>query len=273
MKLGVCNEMFENVPWEKVCEIIAAYGFDGVEIAPFTFATYVTEIGAEKRREIRRTAERAGLEVIGLHWLLAKTEGMHVTHPDPAVRARTAEYLVSLVQFCADVGGRVLVFGSPKQRDLLEGVDFEQGIEFAAAVFERALAEAERAGVVIAFEPLSPAETNFGNNTADGARLVERVGHPNFRLHLDAKAMASDKRPMDELVRSYYGLLEHVHVNDVNLLGPGMGELDLRPLVDALTSLGYDKFASIEVFRTDPGPEAILRESKAYLDRLLARHT
>ncbi len=261
--------MFEDAPWERVCDSIASHGFDGVEIAPFTFATYVTEIDASKRQEIRRTAERAGLEVIGLHWLLAKTEGLHVTHPDESVRARTSEYLTALVQFCADVGGKVLVFGSPQQRNLMDGVNLDTAIDLAAGTFQSAVAEAERAGVVIAFEPLSPAETNFGSSAAEGMRLVERVGHPNFRLHLDAKAMAAETRPMDELVREYYEWLEHVHVNDVNLLGPGMGDLDLRPLLDALKELGYDKYASIEVFRTDPGAEAILRESKAYLDRHL----
>lgn len=261
--------MFEGLPWERVCESIASHGFDGVEIAPFTFAAYVTEIGASKRQEIRRTAERAGLEVIGLHWLLAKTEGLHLTHPDEGVRARTSEYLTALVQFCADVGGRVLVFGSPHQRNLVEGVDLDTAMDFAAGAFAPALDEAERAGVVIAFEPLSPAETNFCSNAADAVRLIERVDHPNFRLLLDAKAMASEDRPMDELVREYFRWLEHVHVNDVNLLGPGMGDLDLRPLLGALKELGYDKYASIEVFRTDPGAEAILKESKAYLDRHL----
>lgn len=261
--------MFESVPWERVCDIIASHGFDGVEIAPFTFASYVTDIDAALRRAIRRTAERAGLDVIGLHWLLAKTEGLHVTHPDPDVRARTREYLAELVRFCADVGGRVLVFGSPQQRNLIGGTDSETAMSRAAAVFERALVEAERAGVVIAFEPLSPAETDFGSSAAEAMRLIERVGHPCFRLHLDAKAMAAEERPMDELVKTYYHCLEHVHVNDANLLGPGMGDLDLGPLLETLKRVGYDKYASIEVFRTDPGPEAILRESKAYLDRLI----
>ena len=40
--------------------------------------------------------EDAGLETIGLHWLLAKTEGLHLTSPDPAVRRRTADYLEGL---------------------------------------------------------------------------------------------------------------------------------------------------------------------------------
>ena len=261
--------MFENTPWERVCETIASHGFHGVEIAPFTFADYVTEIGGPQREEIRRTAERAGLEVIGLHWLLAKTEGLHLTHPDESVRARTGEYLAALVRFCADVGGRVMVFGSPRQRSLLEGVDLKAALDFAAGTFGKALGEAERAGVVIAFEPLSPAETDFCSTAAEAMRLIELVDHPNLRLLLDAKAMASENRPMDELVRAYHPWLEHVHVNDVNLLGPGMGDLDLGPLFDALKEVGYDKYLSIEVFRTDPGAETILKESKAYLDRHL----
>ena len=100
-----------------------------IEIAPFTLATYANEISAQQRAEVRRLAEQCGLEVIGLHWLLAKTQGFHVTSPDAEVRRRTAEYFSHLARLSADLGGRILVFGSPQQRNLLPGVSREQGMQ------------------------------------------------------------------------------------------------------------------------------------------------
>lgn len=68
-------------------------GLSGPELAPFTLAPRIGQVDAETRRQVRATAEKAGLKIIGLHWLLAKTEGFQVTSPDPAVRAGTASYL------------------------------------------------------------------------------------------------------------------------------------------------------------------------------------
>jgi len=271
VKLAACNEMFSGRSWEDVCRTLSLHGYHGVEIAPFTFARSVREIGAGQRARIRETAERFGLEVVGLHWLLAKTHGYHLTHPDRRVRQATSAYLVDLVHFCADVGGRVLVFGSPKQRSLLPGVSMEQAFEFAAEVLRPACEAAAERGAVLAFEPLARSETDFVTSADEARKLIERVSHPGLRLHLDAKAMAAEARSMDAVVKAHAGLLEHVHVNDVNLLGPGMGELDLWPLISALREVGYEGYLSVEVFDTSPGPERILAESKAYLERLLSR--
>ncbi len=269
MKLALCNEMFEDVPFEDVCRAAARYGYHGVELAPFTFAKDVNQIPQETRRSVVETAKRHGLEIIGLHWLLAQTEGYHLTHPDAEIRKRTAKYLESLVTLCRDVGGRVLVFGSPAQRNLQPGISFEQALDFAAEVFAPACALAQDVGAVIAFEPLSPEETDFGGNIADGIRIIERVDHPNFRLHFDARAMSYESEPLDRLVKRHAELIEHVHVNDPNKLGPGMGELDLAPMIGALSESGYQGYLSVEVFRTEPGADRIAQESSEYLKRVL----
>jgi len=60
------------------------------ELAPFTLAPRITDVTSERRRELRRQAEECGVRLIGLHWLLAKTEGLHLTSNDEAVRQRTA---------------------------------------------------------------------------------------------------------------------------------------------------------------------------------------
>ena len=73
--------------------------------------------------------EDAGLETIGLHWLLAKTEGFYLTSPDAAVRRATGDYLKALAEATRDLGGSLMVLGSPKQRDLLPGVTYDQAAD------------------------------------------------------------------------------------------------------------------------------------------------
>jgi len=122
MKFAICNETFQDRPLEKGLEFAAECGYTGVEIAPFTISEYVTDITPGQREELRRLADGAGLEVVGVHWLLAKTEGFYLTSPEADVRKRTADYFGHLARFCADIGGKVMVLGSPKQRNLLPGL-------------------------------------------------------------------------------------------------------------------------------------------------------
>src|SRR5581483_4754983 len=68
---AICNETFGDWPWERVCRFVAETGFDGIEIAPFTFAESVEQLSPERRREIATAAKDAGLPVVALHWLLA----------------------------------------------------------------------------------------------------------------------------------------------------------------------------------------------------------
>src|SRR3954469_7570204 len=131
MKYAICNETFEGWDHARVCGRIAELGYTGLEMAPFTLAPRITDVSASRRAELRRQAEAAGVQIIGLHWLLAKTEGFHLTSPDAAVRKRTGEYLAELSHAAADMGGDILVLGSPFQRNVPEGYTRAQAEDFA----------------------------------------------------------------------------------------------------------------------------------------------
>ena len=90
MKFAICQELFEDWSWERQCGFIAEVGYQGIEVAPFTLAPRITDVDATRRRELRQVAENHGLQIIGLHWLLAKTTGLHLTTGDAAVRRATA---------------------------------------------------------------------------------------------------------------------------------------------------------------------------------------
>jgi len=256
---------------EKAFDFAADCGYTGIEIAPFTLAENVMEISARKRAEVRNLADQAGLEVVGLHWLLAKTEGLHLTSPDAEVRRKTADYLADLSRLCCDLGGRLLVFGSPKQRCILPGVTRESAMDFAAEVFQRILPVLEQTDVVIALEPLGPEETDFLQTAAETVGLIERIGSPQIRLHLDCKAMSTESIPIPQLIASHAALLAHFHANDPNRQGPGFGRLDFLPILEALGKIDYRGRVSVEVFDYTPGIERLARESIAYLQHCLDR--
>ena len=265
MRYAICNETFVGWDHHRVCETAASLGYTGLEIAPFTLAPSITDVSARERTELRRVAESFGLTIIGLHWLLAKTTGYNLTSPDAAIRRHTGEYLAELAQAAADMGGDILVLGSPVQRKIPEGYTHAQAEEFVADAIRPILPTLERTGVVLALEPLAPSETDFMQTAESGRRLMRRVGHPNVRLHLDVKAMSSESSPIPDLLREYRAELKHFHANDPNLRGPGFGSMDFVPIFRALREIDYSGWVSVEVFDYSPDPETIARESLRYM--------
>jgi len=268
MRFAICQELFTDWDWERQCRFIASVGYTGIEVAPFTLAPRIGQVSAERRQLMSRQAEGHGLSILGLHWLLAKTEGLHLTSADSAVRRATADYLVELGNACADLGGELMVFGSPQQRGLQPGLKRDQALAHAAEVFRAALPACADRGVRICFEPLTPQETDFINTCAEAMELIELVDQPNFCLHQDVKAMlGAESTPIPELIARHAAYLGHFHANDTNLLGPGMGPTDFAPIFAALSRANYQGWVSVEVFDYSPGCERIACESFAAMQR------
>jgi len=276
MKFAICNELFEGwntdqgFDFPRVFEYVKKSGYEGIEIAPFTLEKDAFHISAARREAIRRCAKKNDLEITGLHWLLAKTEGYSLTSPDPVMRQKTADYFLELIRLCADLGGHFMVLGSPLQRNIPPDVSHDQAFDYAADVLQKAVPMLETCGVQIALEPLSPKETNFLTTAAETVRLVEKIGVPNrIALHLDCKAMCSEEIPIPELIRANKDHMIYFHLNDPNLQGPGFGELDCVPIMKALLEVGYQGWASVEPFDYSPGIEVLTEKSLAYTKRCL----
>lgn len=269
MKFAICQELFEGWDWERQCRFIAETGYTGIELAPFTLAPRITDVTDQQLDQLRRTAERYGLQIMGLHWLLAKTTGLHLTSADEAVRQATAEYLAALARACGRLGGTLMVFGSPNQRNLDDQTTREAGMERAASVLRAAVPAFREANVKLCLEPLTTRETNFLNTCDEAQELIDRVSDPHVTLHQDVKAMLGEGKPLPDLIRQYKGRVGHFHVNDTNLLGPGMGETDYHPIVAALLETGYDGWVSVEVFDYSPGAEKIAIDSLRYMQSVL----
>ncbi len=268
MKFALCNEMFEDRPMAEVCSVARELGYHGLEIAPFTLAPSAEEVTAGQRKEVRRTIEDHNLQVVGLHWLFAGPTGLHMTTTDNQVWGRTRDYLSCLLDLCSDLGGKVLVLGSPKQRSIVEGQTKEGAWQRAVELLSSVLDKAGQLNLTICLEPLSPVETDFINTVAEGMEMVRQIGHPNFKIHLDVKAMCSEPTPVPEIIRSVRADdIGHFHVNDPNLYGPGMGEVDYTPIAEAIDEVGWNKWLSVEVFKYDPDPETIARKSIEYLKK------
>jgi sugar phosphate isomerase/epimerase len=270
LEFAICNELFEGWEWGRVCSFVAGLGYDAVEIAPFTFGPDVREITAPQRTQIVQTARAAGLSIVGLHWLLVSPPGLHVTSPGAETRRAAVDYLVALATLCADLGGRVMVLGSPKQRSLSPGVSRKDGEKWLVDALLQTAGVAYPRGVTLCMEPLPAEDTNLINTLEEAAAIVHAADNPGVRLILDVKSMGSEGTPIPDLIRKWGPLAAHFHANDTNRRGPGDGDTDFRPIFDALRDINYQGAVSVEVFDYTPDPETIARKSLGYM-RLASR--
>ncbi len=266
MRFAVCNELFEGWPLERVLQYCAGVGYDGVEVAPFTLAEDIRQLPASRVRELRRAADGAGIAIVGLHWLLKSPAGLTINGPDAAARETTRDFMFALIRLCRELGGQILVFGSPAQRSVQPGDTYEAAWARSVEMFKACGAEAESRGATIALEPLTTKDTNFLVTAKETVRLIKEVDCPAVRLHLDVKAMVGGERKSpDWVIQEFKDYLVHFHANDANLRGPGFGDTDFVPIAKALREVGYDGYVSVEVFDFKPDPETIATRSLAYL--------
>jgi D-psicose/D-tagatose/L-ribulose 3-epimerase len=272
MRISLCNEVLRALDFPAQCALARGLGYDGLEVAPFTLSDEPDRLSSARRAELRRIAEDHGIAITGLHYLLLAPEGLSITSPDAAVRARTTDVMRALIGLCADLRGRILVHGSPMQRALAEGQSPHEALENAKACFAAIAEDAEQAGVTYCIEPLAPPEAEVINTVAEAAAIVDEIGSEAVRTMIDTCAAArSEREPIPQLIARWLptGKIAHIHLNDPNRRGPGQGDLRFAPILAALQRRDYSGICSIEPFVYEPdGPTSAAR-AIGYLRGLL----
>ena len=250
MKFAICNEMFVNKPVFEVIECVAGLGYAAVELAPFTLSKDVASLSEGEQRAVARCAADNGIEVMGLHWLLAAPEGLHVTLADASVRRRTQDFFRKLIEIAANTGGRILTLGSPDQRSFQEDESHELAAQRLVAFFQELAPELEAAGVTVALEPLETEFTNFMVRTEKTCRIADAIGSEAIGITLDTHFLRWECKEIDvsylEMLQLAGDRLVHLHIQDDNYLAPGTGNADFSEYAEAVKAIGWDRYISFE---------------------------
>ncbi|MFK7792403.1 MAG: sugar phosphate isomerase/epimerase family protein [Devosiaceae bacterium] len=255
MRLTLCNEVIRELDFPSQCQLAADLGYDGLEVAPFTLSDDPCTLSSKIRRDYRIMAEDAGIAITGLHWLMNAPGGISLTSKDPAVQAKTRDHMLGLVELCHDLGGQVLVHGSPGQRPLGDADSPAQAQEIALGHWTAAGDAAEQAGLIYCIEPLAPVLTDFVNTVEQAQELLALSGSKGLKTMLDTSAAwgGESERPCDVLAKHIpSGNIAHIHFNESNRRAPGQGEHVFLPIVRVLAKHGYDGWIGIEPFDYHP---------------------
>lgn len=270
MRYAICNEMFGSLNFGETCRLIAAHGFRGVEIAPFTLFEDAEKVGREKMREIRRLIRESGLEFVGFHWLLRSPEGLHITTPQRAARERSWVHMRRLVDLAGELGGGVLVLGSPKQRSAA-GIPVAQAVGYLREGLSELADFAAARSSTLLIEALSRDQTDVITSLAECEELVRAVGKPGLASMFDFHNCAGDPLAWEQLLLRYYPVIRHVHLNEVNGSYPGSGSSDFGPAFASLAELGYGGWVSLEIFHQPEDCILVLRAVRSFLSTMEKR--
>ncbi len=270
-KYAICNEIMQGWDWKRQCQFAAEVGYQGIEVAPFTLGDHVDNISSDRRAELRGRAQEAGIDILGLHWLLVTPEGLHTTTPDEAVRRETWDYMAKLAEFCADLGGTVMIFGSPNQRSS-QGISTEQAVENLTEGLREVAPRIAAHNVQLLLEPLSSDQTDVINTLGDAVAVVKDVNHTAISAMFDFHNTADETELLDDLVRQHYDYIKHIQIQEMDgtYLGTGDAVKAFLPALRAFRDLEYARWISLEVFDFEPGPEQIATTSMQTLQQMAA---
>lgn len=256
-----------NIAWPAdeelgVAEAMEAHGVTAVELAPTKiFDTPLSTSPAQRADYLDRWVQH-GISVVALQSMLFGRLDLQLFDSAPN-RAETLDYLSRFIELAGQLQAPRLVFGSPKNRRVPEGIEQTEAMDIAASFFAALGQVAVDNGTCFCIEPNPEVyDCNFIVNAAQGLELVTRVGHPGFGLHLDAAGMTLAGDSVGDAVRAAAGELKHFHAS-APFLGPlAETDVDHAAAAAALREIRYDHVVSIEMRPGEPG-EAIDRVARA----------
>ena len=222
-----------------VLESLKRIGYDGVEVPIFDLDTRKWATWARRLDDLglQRTANT----------VIAPEH--NPVSPDLAVREAAYQHLKSVVDCCATAGSSILC--GPHQVAL--GVFTGRGAtedEWKRSVHHlRRVAEyAATVGVVLAEEVVNRFELYHLNILDQAIRLVDEVGHPNCRIHLDTFHAHIEEKDPAAAIRRAGNRIAHVHISENDRGVPGTGSVAWDATFDALHDVGYDGWLTVEAF-------------------------
>jgi len=230
---------FEN--FSAVLRRINELGYQGVELN-------LTQPTGFELNVLARFVEANRLRIVsfltGANYF---RHGLCLSSPRTEVREQAVEQLRSYTQMAAQFGA-VLVIGQ-MQGFLSDEPDRVVGEARIEECLKQVVAEAERCGTTIAFEPVNHLQVGFNNSLADVMGLVARIGSSHFKPMLDTFHMNIEERSVIEPIHRAGSNLAHFHLCESNGGLLGSGHLDFKEIFGAIKAIGYPGWVSVKTYR------------------------
>ena len=250
----------------------AAAGFDYHEIWAAKLRKFLEDNSA---KDLKALFEESGVKPLSINSI------EHITFRDATAYKRIQAECEELCAIAAAINCPYVVVVPGKIP--AGGLSSYEVVEGSVQVLRELASIAERHGVALAFEFLGQEDCSV--QTLDIAdEIVEKTNRRNIGLVIDSFHFytgGSTIGMIDDLdAKSLF--IFHIddaedlpvdRLTDAHRLLPGLGILPLTEIIAALKRIGYDRNASVEIFRPEyweRDPFELAREAKAAVERVVA---
>ena len=265
-KTAISNICWGNIDDNVFLEKAASCGAYGIEVAPSVMWQEPVHTNLKDRKTYRAHVEKFGLKIISLHALFYTRPDLSI-FGDSKIKKLTGTYIVELARLANDLGARVMIMGSPKNRRRGE-ITKDKALEETAEFFYDIAKRLEPYKTVLCIEPLAEDEADFINSHIEALDLVKEVNHPSFEMMLDIKSMFKTGVDYYKAFQESAKHIKHIHVNDPGNMVPGTNGVDHKLVAKALKTIQYDNILSLEIGRSVATPMKNLEDGFKVLNRL-----
>jgi len=156
------------------------------------------------------------------------------------------DYLTKALARAAELGVKVIVFGSPLSKNIPQGFPRDKAWSQMVELLRFIDPLAEERGITIALEPISKGESNFINTAAEGLKLVRDANRDNIRLLIDYYHLVLENEN-PEIILKAGPYLKHIHFADPEGRAyPREVKDGYVTFIDLLKQIGYGDRISVE---------------------------
>jgi sugar phosphate isomerase/epimerase len=246
----------------KAANLVAEAGFDALEISPWIQMSLTRAAVVSLERSLRRN----DLAFSGFTAIYPPE--MQLASPSALARRRNVLYTKRLVELTDDLGGRSIVLGSGRSRNIPKGVPFGKGYRWLIELLRVSGLLADQRGVKIAIEPLNRFESTIIHNVGEALSLAKLVNQRSVGVVYDTFHTNLEEDSFTKPILLAGERLAAVHVSDCNRKIPGKGHIDFRPIFDALKKVGYDGYVTLEAILSR-NPRKDLATARKYLEDMI----
>lgn len=269
MKFAFSTNAFRRYSLLEAIKIIAALGYDGIEImadVPHAYPLHLTE---GELREIRGTLHHNHLLISNINAFMHHADG-DTYHPtwiekDSALRRKRVDYTLHCIDLAAKLGAATI---STEPGGPLEGLSRQEGMEYflegLAAIEERARERGIR--VLIEPEPGLLIE-----NSSQFLELFRQLDSTVFGLNFDIGHFFCVGEDPVELVTELADATCHFHLEDIAAsrehyhLLLGEGAVDIPGVLDRIAATDYEGFVTVELYTYEQDPATAAQKALHYL--------
>lgn len=273
MKFSFLTYQFCRYPLEYSFKMANKYGFQGVEIWGARPHAYAYDINEDSIKEIREWQKKYNVTVsMFTPEILAYPYSL--VSPLEKERYETVEYLKKSLDVAAGIGTdkmQVTIphpgYGRDRKGIWLDLINnFKELTEYA-----------EKLGVDIILEPLSPSEGgNIINTVDDVLDLFSAIESSNFKAMIDVVPPVIANEPFTEYFEKLQDKLDYIHICNSDgktefhmQLDDPNGVVPIQDMFSIFKSYGYKGWYSLELLAPYfKDPELYLCQAKRVIDKL-----